>query len=71
MEFIGPLKIIYYYPKAKVEAVCHRCGISYFEWTIEKAESMMLRHLDAAHWNPPPPYELKAEEMPGYGSACG
>lgn len=62
---IGPYKIRFYHPATKVEAFCHHCRWSCFEWTVPEASASLAAHIDRTHLNPPPPYHPTAHEMPG------
>lgn len=65
IEIIGPLKLKYSHPTAKIEAICHICGWATFEWTTPEAHSFLTWHLETTHYNPPQPFVLKASQMPG------
>ena len=65
---VGPLQIRYFAsPLAvlKLEAVCHWCHWSWFEYDEAKLKNLLLEHIDTAHINPPPPIDLTNDQMPG------
>lgn len=62
--FIGPVMVKQPQTKtARFVAVCHRCNGMYYEDTSEKACDILLWHLDTAHFNPPPPYEIDFSKL--------
>lgn len=60
---IGPLKIKHF-PNGKYEAECHLCRWTYHDWHLDKAEELLLWHIDK-HVNPPERYVVNVEDMPG------
>ena len=65
-DLIGPLQIIYYHPKSKVEGVCHLCGSPVrFEWTVDECKQSILRHIWDWHSDQPKPQSNDKLPMPG------
>lgn len=55
VPIVGPLRVRYYMPGAKVDAQCHRCNWTFFKRSEIEAKNALLEHFWDNHSEIPKP----------------